>query len=110
MAIELKTDGKCIGFIGVAPKQELNNEIEILFEIADEYQNNGYATEAGKAMVRWSFEDAGQDELAAIVKPDNIASRRVIEKLGFMYCDTRVLDYDGVIVLSLFKLYRTDLN
>jgi len=53
LAVELKPTCKCIGLIGVAPKRELNNKIEILFEIADEYQNKGYATEAGKAIIWW---------------------------------------------------------
>lgn len=109
LAVELKSDHKCIGLIGVAPKQELNNEIEILFEIADEYQNNGYATEASKAMIWWAFEHLGQDMLSAIVKPKNKASRRVIEKLGFIYGDTRVLPYDGAdCTFDYFRLYHID--
>jgi len=109
LAIELKSSCKCIGLIGVAPKQELNNEIEILFEIADEYHNKGYATEAGKATIWWAFEQARQNVLSAIVKPENKASRRVIEKLGFVYCDTRTLPYDDVDCdFDYFKLYHTD--
>ena len=109
LAVELKSTCKCIGLIGVAPKRELNNEIEILFEIADEYQNKGYATEAGKALIWWAFEQARQDVLSAIVKPENNASRRVIEKLGFVYCDTRTLLYDGTDCdFDYFKLYHTD--
>lgn len=109
LAIELKSTHICIGLIGVAPKREINNEIEILFEIADEYQNNGYATEAGKAIIWWAFEQAQQDVLSAIVKPENKASRRVIEKLGFVYCDTRTLSYDGAdCAFDYFRLYHTD--
>jgi len=95
LAIELKHNKACIGLIGVAPKKEINNEIEILFSIADEYQNNGYVTEAGKAMIEWVFKKTKQDHLSAIVKPNNKASRRVIEKLGFAYISTRTLHYDG---------------
>jgi len=109
LAIELKCAQICIGLIGVSPKREINNEIEIMFEIADEYQNNGYATEAGKAIIWWAFEQARQNALSAIVKPENIASRRVIEKLGFVYCDTRTLPYDGTdCAFDYFKLYHTE--
>ena len=109
LAIELKRNEKCIGLIGVAPKRELGGEIEILFSIADEYQGNGFATEAGKAMIWWAFEQGGQDLLAAIVKPENKASRRVIENLGFVYGDTRVLPYDGAdCEFDYFRLYHTD--
>lgn len=95
LAIELKNGGEVVGLIGVAPKKELDNEIEILFSVADEHQGNGYATEAGEVLIRWMFENTGRERLSAIVKPLNKASRRVIEKLGFTYRDTRILPYDG---------------
>jgi RimJ/RimL family protein N-acetyltransferase/ubiquinone/menaquinone biosynthesis C-methylase UbiE len=108
-AIERKSDKKCIGLIGIAPKREINDEIEILYAIADEYQNSGYATEAGKAMIWWAFEKARQSVLSALVNPGNTASRRVIEKLGFIYGDTRVLPYDGAdCAFDYFRLYQTD--
>ena len=46
-------------------------------------------------MIWWAFEQAGLDALSAIIKPENKSSRRVIEKLGFVYGDTRILPYDG---------------
>ncbi len=109
LAIERKSDKSVIGLVGVAPKKEIAGEIEILFSIADEYQNLGYATEAGKAIIWWAFEQAEQDMLSAIVKLENKASRRVIEKLGFIYCDTRTLPYDGKdCSFDYFRLYHTD--
>jgi RimJ/RimL family protein N-acetyltransferase/phospholipid N-methyltransferase len=109
LAIERKTDHAVVGLVGVAPKKEISGEIEILFSISDEYQNQGYATEAAKAIIWWAFEQAGQDMLSAIVKPENKASLRVIEKLGFVYGDTRVLPYDGKdCEFGYFRLYHTD--
>ena len=109
LAIELKADSFLIGMIGIAPKRELGGELEILFSIVDEHRNKGYATEAAKAITWWAFEKAGQDVLSAIVKPANKASRRVIEKLGFVYCDTRILPYDGAdCEFDYFRFYHTD--
>ena len=109
LAVELKSSGKCIGLIGAAPKKELCGEIEILFSVADEYHNKGYATEAGKAMIWWVFEQAGLEYISAIVKPENKASRRVIDKLGFIYGDTRTLPYDGKdCAFDFLRLYHTD--
>ncbi|MCK5519411.1 MAG: GNAT family N-acetyltransferase, partial [Alphaproteobacteria bacterium] len=77
--------------------------------IADEHQNKGYATEAAKAIIWWAFEKAGQDVLSVIVKPENRASRRVIEKLGFVYVDTRTLPYNGEdCAFDYFRFYHTD--
>lgn len=107
LAIEQEVDKLCIGLIGIAPKSELNNEVEILFAIADEYQKNGYATEAGKAIISWAFKNCNIDYLVAIVKLDNIASGRVIEKLGFKRIEQRTIEYDGKPTLfNYFRLYR----
>jgi ribosomal-protein-alanine N-acetyltransferase len=106
LAIELRKEKKCIGLIGVAPKRELDGEVEILFEIADEYTRKGYATEAGNAMIDWYFSHTTYDHLAAIVKPNNISSNQVIKKLGFIFIDQRQSYYDGQEVL--FNYYRKD--
>jgi len=109
LAIERKEDERVIGIIGVVPQKKIGGEVEILFGVADAYQNNGYATEAGKAIIWWAFEKAGLDVLSAIVKPENKASRRVIEKLGFVYVNTQTLPYDGAdCVFDYFRLYHTD--
>ena len=106
-AIERNEDKICIGFIAIAPKAELNNEIEIVFLIADEYQNKGYASEAGKAIISWAFENCTLDYLVAIVKTDNVASQRVIEKIGYIRIDEREIEYDGdLVVFQYYRLYR----
>ena len=45
-------------------------------------QGNGYATEAARAMLDWAFRDAGFRRVIARIEPRNIASGRVLEKLG----------------------------
>ena len=55
LAVTLKCNGQFIGFVGIGPKAELDNEIELGHLIAEKHQNNGYATEASKAMIWWAF-------------------------------------------------------
>ena len=100
----------CIGRVYIHAKPELNGEVEIGYGISEAYRNNGYTTEAAKALVQYAFEKAGQDALAAIVKPENIASRRVLEKLGFVYRNNRmVTDDDGVDrEFRYYQLPRSD--
>ena len=104
LAIEINEEKRRIGLIGVAPKKIINNEIEILFTIADEYQNKGYATEAGKAMIDWAFQNCVLDYLVAIVKLDHIASQCVIKKLGFKHIEQRTIQYDSNP--TLFNYYK----
>jgi tRNA (cmo5U34)-methyltransferase len=107
MTIRLKTSEVIIGHIFVNTKPELDNELELGYYIIGEYQGNGYATESGKAMIWWTFEKAGQDVLSAVILPDNKASRRVIEKLGFMQSGTRRLTYDVIEhKFDYFRLYH----
>ncbi|MCL2509134.1 MAG: bifunctional GNAT family N-acetyltransferase/class I SAM-dependent methyltransferase [Oscillospiraceae bacterium] len=108
-AIVRKADERCMGCIFINRKGEWGNVVEMGYYIADEYQGNGYATEAGKAMIWWAFEKAGQDELSVFAKPENEASRRVIEKLGFIYSDTRLLPHNGEdCAFDCFRLYHID--
>ena len=42
----------------------------------------GYATEGAKAVVRMAYESVGATHLISLIKPENLASIRVAEKLG----------------------------
>lgn len=107
LAIEHKIEGICIGVVGVHPKVELDNEFEIFYGISDDYQRRGYATEASKALIQWVFENTKLKSLTAIVKPENIASKIAIEKLGFEHVDTKVILYDGdMCKFNYYKLYN----
>lgn len=95
LAVEHRIKGICIGFVGIHPKFEINNEFEILYGISDEYQHKGYATEACKALIQWVSHNTKLKFLTAIIKPENIASKALIEKLNFQYTDTKVIPYNG---------------
>ena len=57
--------------------------VEIGYGISEEYQNNGYATEAVKAILEWAFSHLEVNVVEAETDPENIASKRVLEKCGF---------------------------
>ncbi len=56
---------------------------EIGYGISEEYQNNGYATEAVMAVLEWAFSHPEVAAIEAETDPDNAASKRVLEKCGF---------------------------
>lgn len=49
------------------------------------YAGKGYITSAVRAVVRYAFEDLELHRVEAACQPDNIASRRVLEKAGFTH-------------------------
>lgn len=66
-------------------------EPERAYELLRRAHGFGYATEAGLAVVAWSTA-AGYERLWATVRAWNVASHRVLEKLGF--CETGQTDPD----------------
>ncbi|MCL2577348.1 MAG: GNAT family N-acetyltransferase [Defluviitaleaceae bacterium] len=104
LSIELKSENKCIGIMGIIPQPKIQSEFEILFSISDEYQGRGYATEAAQEMIKWFFSSRTNVYLCAIVKTDNIPSQKVIENLGFEFIENREIDYDNKP--TWFKYYR----
>ncbi|MEA3000279.1 MAG: hypothetical protein QOK17_2112 [Sphingomonadales bacterium] len=70
-----------IGTIGFARRP--SGHVELGYWIAKRHWNRGYATEAGKAVVRMARESFRIPRLAAGHFLDNPASGRVLEKLGF---------------------------
>lgn len=108
LAIELKTEQKCIGIMGIAPQSKIQGEFEILFSIADKYQCNGYATEAAKKMIKWFLEIKKGAYLCAIVKVNNLPSQKVIDKSGFIFIEEREILYDSK--MTQFKYYKLQEN
>jgi [ribosomal protein S5]-alanine N-acetyltransferase len=57
--------------------------IDFGFRLAQPYWGKGFATEAASAWVRAAFGELQFKRLVAMVHPDNLASIRVVLKLGF---------------------------
>ena len=61
------------------------NDVEAGWAIVPERWGQGFATELAHACVEVGFEQLGLLEIIAFTQPDNVASRRVMEKSGFEY-------------------------
>jgi ribosomal-protein-alanine N-acetyltransferase len=60
-------------------------EVELGYAIVAERWGQGLATELSEAAVRIGFDELGLDEIVAFTLPNNLGSRRVMEKAGFLY-------------------------
>jgi len=81
LAVSKLSDGHCIGYCGVRPLAH-TEDVEIAFAFHREHWNLGYATEAASACVDAAFVALGVEWIVGTVYPDNLASRRVLKKLG----------------------------
>jgi RimJ/RimL family protein N-acetyltransferase len=79
-----KADDQLVGHCGLGYLPD-TAEVEIDYALAQAYWGRGLATEAARAVVDFGFAQAGLAEIIGLVVPENIASRRVLEHVGFRY-------------------------
>ncbi len=89
-AVCLKEDGKAIGSIGLhrADLAELDDEYELGYWIGKPFWGQGLIPEASREMLRHAFEELGMNRIWCGYYDGNVKSRRVQEKLGFVYHHT----------------------
>jgi RimJ/RimL family protein N-acetyltransferase len=80
-AIEAKDSGRLVGRAGVWFPEGWP-EIEAGWVIGREHWGSGYATEAGRAALQQAFATLGVAHVISLIDAENVASRRVAEKLG----------------------------
>ena len=83
-ALFLKDTGEYIGEAGILSFNKQNNRSVVGYNLLSKYWTNGYATEITKALVKYSFEVWKVERIEALVGDGNGASRKVLEKSGFI--------------------------
>ena len=81
-AVDITATGETIGWCGLKfhPEEAF---IDLGYRFFEHHWNKGYATEASIASITYGFDDLNLSEIIARVNSSNLASIRVIEKLGF---------------------------
>ena len=82
LAVVLKDTGQLIGNCGIRKAAIASHEADIGYELAPDHWGNGYATEAAHAIVQFGFEELNVHRIWAWCIADNLASARVLEKIG----------------------------
>lgn len=116
-AIELKSENKVIGGIGIhkrTPDDRLKEftQREIGYVLNPKYWGNGYVPEAVRCVINYGFEEMNLDLIWCAHYDFNEKSKRVNEKCGFIYKFNRneklkLLDNKEVNVLY-YNLTRND--
>ncbi|MFN3344676.1 MAG: GNAT family N-acetyltransferase [Chloroherpetonaceae bacterium] len=83
--VVLKSHKELIGVIGTHPIDWLNESASIGYWIATEFAGKGYATEATVLILEGLFMEVKLHRVAVSAAVDNVASNRVIEKIGFRF-------------------------
>lgn len=84
-AITTKSDAKLVGGISLMDISERHSHAEMGYWIGNPYWNQGFCTEACRAVLRYGFETLGLNRIFARHFTRNPASGRVMKKLGMKH-------------------------
>ena len=99
--------------VGLIVLRRLEDLTLLGYSIIPSRWNMGYATEAAKAMTEFAFSALGASTIQASTTAENIASVRVLDKLGFKVHERDVLEstvHSGVRPVQRFRIYKEPWN
>ena len=105
-AVVEKEHGVLIGYGGL---RSLFGTPEVTYLLAKSYWGRGLATEVARACLRYGFSELASERIVALTKLENIASQRVLQKVGMKY--EKHAHYFGMEVICyriLCEEYRPD--
>lgn len=86
-AVVVADTGELAGWAGLSIPTflpEILPAVEVGWRLGERHRGHGFATEAGRAWVRYGFEELGLESIVSIYEPANTASGAVMRRLGFI--------------------------
>jgi RimJ/RimL family protein N-acetyltransferase len=103
LAAEHRETGALVGRGGPQFHRSWPHDPEVGWAVDPKWWGRGIATEMGGACIGWAFRDLGFRRVVSITTEANVASRRVMAKLGFAFL-TSVRDPELDIELWVHRL------
>ena len=110
-AIELKSTGEIVGDISIVRVYEDVACGELGYCMGSKWWGNGIMPEAGKAVIKYLFEEVGFNKIHAGYFADNKKSGRVMQKIGMTYegCKRQAgFSKQGVVDIVGYAILRED--
>ena len=82
---EIAKPGRLLGYLGFGPGDLIDAGAELSYAYGRSYWGKGVGTEAARACMKWYFVTAGYDRCYVCHHSWNDSSKKIIEKLGFVY-------------------------
>lgn len=108
MALELKQGNQFIGFCGLAVPNflpEILPAVEIGWRLDPAFWGKGLATEAARAVMAHGFETMGLERIVSVCQIGNVASSKIMKKLG-MALDRQTVTPDGGTDVYVYAISR----
>lgn len=90
--VRRRDDGRAIGYVQATAGA---GDAAIAWTIGTAFQRQGFATEAGHALIAWLRDTLGVPLIVGSVHPDNIASQTAAHRIGLRPTDRR---HEGEVV------------
>jgi ribosomal-protein-alanine N-acetyltransferase len=103
-AVEDRYTGRFIGDCGLQPLEHHGPDVELGYDLHPDAWGRGLATEATRAVVEQAFGPLRIDRVVAVVKPDHVASQRVLEKAGLHHTGTRLAYGESMLLYEACRL------
>ena len=84
LAIDRASDGTFLGWCGLSRWNPTFRSAALGYCLGEAAWGQGYATEGARALLAWAFETLDLNRVQAETDTRNVASARVLEKLGFV--------------------------
>jgi RimJ/RimL family protein N-acetyltransferase len=116
-AVERKSGARFIGFVGLSVPSfdaPFMPAVEVGWRLRRDAWGFGYATEGGRASLRYGFDDMGLEEIVSLTSVINERSRRVMDRLGMTrdadddFDHPRLPEDDPLRRHVLYRLARDD--
>ncbi len=106
-AVIEKSTNEFLGWCGLKYDQNLD-ETDIGFRFFEEYWNKGFATESAKACLDYGFETLNLKTFVGRAMKENLASIKVLEKIGLNF--EREFDFDKKNKGVIYKIEKQKSN
>ena len=94
-AVILKESDALIGQAGLMKSTINGNEaVELGYILDNAYWHNGYGTEAARACLEYAFRELELKTVCCSIRPENVASIRVAERLKMTLCGSHTVIYN----------------
>lgn len=98
-----KSNNKFLGWCGLKYDQNLD-KTDIGFRFFEEHWNKGFATESAKACLDYGFENLNLKTIIGRAMSENLASIKVLEKIGLSF--DKEFDFDEKNKGVIYKIQK----
>ena len=104
-----KATGAFTGWAGlkwnIGPENNRHNFYDLGYRLIRKYWGKGYASEAAKVSVGYGFNTMNLDEIIGVADSRNIASLKILQKVGMKFIETFTEDDD---LLHWYSIKKAD--